>query len=221
MEEQLAVVAKDLKGKILFSVSDTKDGIQKRLAEYVGVPEEKMPLIMIVAPGPEGINKYMFGGAIDLLSTSSVGEFIQEFTDGKLKKYMKSEDAPATNDAPVKVVVATTFSEIVFNPENDVLIEFYAPWCGHCKKLEPIWTELAEKVKDIKGITIAKMDATANEVGGVDIKGFPTLKFYARGMKHEAQTVEVDRTLEGLTGFLEKNSEIYKAGIGAATKTDL
>lgn len=45
-----------------------------------------------------------------------------------------------------KVVVADTFEEIVNDPEKDVLIEFYAPWCGHCKKLEPKYTELAEQV---------------------------------------------------------------------------
>lgn len=45
-----------------------------------------------------------------------------------------------------QVVVAKNFDEIVNDPERDVLIEFYAPWCGHCKQLEPKYTELAEKV---------------------------------------------------------------------------
>lgn len=45
-----------------------------------------------------------------------------------------------------QVVVADTFEEIVNDPEKDVLIEFYAPWCGHCKKLEPKYTELGEQV---------------------------------------------------------------------------
>uniref|UniRef100_A0A672LGX2 Thioredoxin domain-containing protein n=1 Tax=Sinocyclocheilus grahami TaxID=75366 RepID=A0A672LGX2_SINGR len=44
-----------------------------------------------------------------------------------------------------QVVVADTFEEIVSDPEKDVLIEFYAPWCGHCKKLEPKYTELGER----------------------------------------------------------------------------
>ena len=44
------------------------------------------------------------------------------------------------------MVVAKNFDEIVNDPERDVLIEFYAPWCGHCKSLEPKYKELAEKV---------------------------------------------------------------------------
>lgn len=46
----------------------------------------------------------------------------------------------------IQVVVGKNFDEIVNNPEKDVLIEFYAPWCGHCKNLEPKYKELGEKV---------------------------------------------------------------------------
>jgi protein disulfide isomerase family A protein 3 len=61
------------------------------------------------------------------------------------------------------VVVAKNFRDIV-NQDKDVLVEFYAPWCGHCKKLTPIFDELAEKMAGEDGIIIAKMDATANDV---------------------------------------------------------
>lgn len=44
------------------------------------------------------------------------------------------------------MVVAENFDEIVNAEDKDVLIEFYAPWCGHCKNLEPKYKELGEKV---------------------------------------------------------------------------
>jgi len=46
---------------------------------------------------------------------------------------------------------------------KDVLVEYYAPWCGHCKSLAPIYEELANKLKSNKNLVIAAMDATANE----------------------------------------------------------
>jgi len=47
---------------------------------------------------------------------------------------------------------------------KDVLVEFYAPWCGHCKTLEPKYVELAKLFAGNQNVVIAKMDSTANEV---------------------------------------------------------
>ena len=74
---------------------------------------------------------------------------------------------PLSVPGPLKVAVGKNFDEVVNDPERDVLIEFYAPWCGHCKSLAPKYEELAEKLKDEPGVTIAKMDATANDVPSV------------------------------------------------------
>lgn len=42
--------------------------------------------------------------------------------------------------------MAENFESLVNDDSKDVLIEFYAPWCGHCKSLEPKYKELGEKV---------------------------------------------------------------------------
>ena len=51
-----------------------------------------------------------------------------------------------------QTVVAKNFDEIVNDDSKDVLIEFYAPWCGHCKQLEPKLAELGEKVMVLRYI---------------------------------------------------------------------
>nr|XP_020473164.1 protein disulfide-isomerase TMX3 [Monopterus albus] len=63
---------------------------------------------------------------------------------------------------------------------NDIwLVDFYAPWCGYCKKLEPIWQEVgAELKKSGSPVRVGKMDATAysgmaSEFG---VRGYPTIK---------------------------------------------
>jgi protein disulfide-isomerase A1 len=129
---------------------------------------------------------------------------------------MKSEDAPKTNKEPVKIVVATTFSEIVLNKDSDVLVEFHAPWCVQpCIQFEPIFDKLGKNLKDIKGLTIAKMDVSANEVAGleVEVKYFPILIFYPKGAKNNPQDLEVGRevSLDDLMGFLKSNSKALKS----------
>ena len=99
--------------------------------------------------------------------------FAQQYLDGELELYIKSEPVPEDNSGPVKVsfvsyflfyvilmnrtqvVVGKNFDEIVNDNTKDVLIEFYAPWCGHCKALAPKYEELGEKVGEqcFKSIT--------------------------------------------------------------------
>jgi len=59
---------------------------------------------------------------------------------------LKSEPIPDSHqEGSVRVVVANNFKDVVLKEDDDVLIEFYAPWCGHCKALAPHYEEAAKK----------------------------------------------------------------------------
>ena len=208
--QTFAEAAKELKGQIIFVVSGVTDGIQQRLGEFIGVEESMLPTVRILDPS-NNMKKYSFAGKVESLSVDSIREFIKDFKSGSLQPFLKSQDIPADNGEAVKTVVGKNFNDVVINNDNDVLIEFYAPWCGHCKKLSPIWDQLAADVKDVQGLVIAKMDATANEVDGVEIRGYPTLKFYPKGSKGSPVDYDGGRELENFKTWLKEKSEAYKA----------
>jgi len=102
--------------------------------------------------------------------------------------------------------------------EKDVLVEYYAPWCGHCKKLAPIWDELASDLKDVSNLVIAKFDATANEVEGLEIRGYPTLKFYPAGSKGNPIDYDGERALDDIKNWLKEKSNVYKKYLEAKSE---
>jgi len=51
----------------------------------------------------------------------------------KIPEFLKSEPIPESNNEPVKVIVGKSYKKEVLDSKKDVLLEFYAPWCGHCK----------------------------------------------------------------------------------------
>src|SRR3546814_18683305 len=83
------------------------------------------------------------------LTAENVAATADKFFKGDLKPSLKSE-APAPEDTTgaVKVVKGSTFEDLVIKNNKNVFVEFYAPWCGHCKKLAPIWDELGEKFQE-------------------------------------------------------------------------
>merc|ERR1711915_635790 len=196
--EKLRSLAKNNKGKMLFVTINTDEEDHKRILEFFGITEAELPTYRAIKLG-EDMAKYK--PADDAFENAE--QFVSDFLEGKLKQHLMSQEIPEDWDKEgVKVLVGKNFQEVALNAEKDVLVEFYAPWCGHCKQLTPIWDELGEKYKDHETIVIAKMDSTANELEEVKVQGFPTIKLFKKG-SNEIVDYNGDRTVEGFSKFLE------------------
>merc|ERR1711971_930634 len=193
-------IAKENKGKLLFVTINTDLDDHKRILEFFGITEEELPTFRAIKLG-EDMAK--FKPEDDSITAENIASFVADFIEGKLKQHLMGEEIPEDWDATgVKVLVGKNFHEVAMNPEKNVLVEFYAPWCGHCKQLTPIWDELGEKYADHASIVIAKMDSTANELEEVKVQGFPTIKLFKKG-SNEAIDFNGERTEAGFVKFLE------------------
>jgi len=206
------------KGKMLFAYSDVSGGIQERLAEFMGVGKDALPTLRSILPAD--MKKFESPNKPADLTVENIGSFLDDVLAGNIKPHLKSEPVPEPNDGGVTVIVGSEFDKIVNDPTKDVLVKYYAPWCGHCKKLAPIWEELGEAYKDNKNLVIAKMDSTANEAEGVEVRGYPTLIFYPKDNK-KGVNFDGDRTLEPIKKWLDENSPVLKAGPGAEHTEEL
>ncbi|CAH01095.1 protein disulfide isomerase PDI1 [Kluyveromyces lactis] len=143
------------------------------------------------------------------LATEEITKFVEDFLEGKAEPIVKSEEIPEIQENSVFKIVGKNHEEIVRDPKKDVLVEYYAPWCGHCKKLAPTYESMAEfahendELKD--KVLIAKIDATANDVQSVEIPGFPVLYLWPAGEETEPILFEGPRTAEAFLAFIKEN----------------
>ena len=141
---------------IIVDVSDKQESAQA--LEYFGVEPADCPLVR----GFDQASGDKFHPTAPYEPTQSFFlDFVQELFSGRLKPQLKSEEPadPADSEDQVVTVVGDTFDELVLRRGEDValLLEVYAPWCGHCKQLAPTYAELAHHYKDEDEIVVAKM----------------------------------------------------------------
>ncbi|KAF7992407.1 hypothetical protein HCN44_001732 [Aphidius gifuensis] len=206
--EGVKETAKKYKGQILFVTIDGDETDHERILEFFGMKKDNVPAMRIIKL-EQDMSKYKPEN--DELDAESIMKFVTDFAEGKLKRHLLTQDLPEDWDKEsVKILVGTNFADVALDKTKNVLVEFYAPWCGHCKQLEPIYKELGDKFASMDDVVIAKMDSTANELEEVKVNSFPTIYLYKKET-NEAIEYSGERTLEGLSKFVESGGEVGKA----------
>jgi protein disulfide-isomerase A1 len=203
-EKIMEAIAVKIGAKLKCVMTEIESGMGKRIAEYIGLKKEELPSVRILDTRKD-IKKYIMEGDIN---EKNILNFIDGWEQGKLKRHLKTQEEPKENKDDIFVVVGKSFQKEVIDNDKDVMLVFYAPWCGHCKQLLPKYEEAAKKLKAKNPkIVLAKMDATENEVESVHITGFPTIKFYP-GNKKSSPPMDYngERTTDAIIKFIQTNA---------------
>jgi protein disulfide-isomerase A6 len=120
----------------------------------------------------------------------------------------------ANASSAVKDLIPTNFDDVVLKAGKPALVEFFAPWCGHCKTLAPVYEELAQTFAFAEDkVTIAKVDADENRSLGkrFSVQGFPTIKWFD-GKSDKPEEYSGGRDIESLSAFITEKTGIKPRG---------
>jgi protein disulfide-isomerase A1 len=141
-EEHIAAlrpVASKFRGKVNFVwIDSVKFGDH---AKALNLVEPKFPAFVVQDLAEQ--LKFPLDQSHDA-TPAAIEKLTEDFLGGKLEPSLKSQPIPETQDEPVFDLVGKQFDEIVFDDKKDVFVEFYATWCGHCKRLKPTWDQVGE-----------------------------------------------------------------------------
>ena len=196
-------IANEHKSQMRFAMSDSTTYKGELVKKYGIILTDEMQAVI----QNNGRKYVMYQDKEAKMTPVSLSEFVKDFFDDQIKPYLKSELKPVSNSGPVKIVVGDTFEDIVMDIDKDVMVEFYAPWCGHCRSLAPKYEELGKKLENNSNVVIAKMDATANDFPEpFKVEGFPTIYWVPVGNKDLPVKYTGGREVSNFMSFIQKEA---------------
>ena len=222
LKDLFSEIADEVTGKLQVIVTGIREGIETKLAEYIGVYYKELPCVKIADTRNGKLKKYNMEGEIN---EENIFKFIAKWEDGELTPFYKSEKIPQVNNKPVFKLVGKNFYENVIKSKKDVLVKFYVPWCSHCKELQNKYIEVAKRLKNNTNLLIAEIDCNVNEIENEEIISFPTIKLYKNGNKDKPIEYNGNNREDDIINFVKENigrdifvKEIKKRKLVYATK---
>jgi protein disulfide-isomerase A6 len=168
------------------------------------------PTLLWFPNGADGeTEKYMGGRSEDDLIS-----YIEKQTGVKAKRAPKPPSY-------VTVLTEANFDELVLSSSKDALVEFYAPWCGHCKHLAPEYEKLGAVYRNEPGVLIAKVDCDANSelCQRFEVGGYPTLKWFGKSDKTNPVPYEEGRDVASFVNYINGKTGITRQENGRLSST--
>lgn len=159
------------------------------------------PTLLWIVDGKK-IEKYTGARSLDDLKA-----YVEK--TASIKKEEDQTTAEKAHDTEEIGVVQLGADNFQHGTEKGVtLVKFFAPWCGHCKRMAPTWDDLAGKFIGNNMVKIAKVDCTVSDnkelCSEQEVNGFPTIYIYKDGIKQSEYLGS--RSLEDLYDFVVRHT---------------
>jgi protein disulfide-isomerase A6 len=187
---------------------------KKKPTDYQGGRDAKSIVNGMLQEASSVVRKRMGGGGGKSKSKSDKGK-------GKGKKGGNPNEPGGGKH--VVTLTEDNFDELVLDSKKVWLIEFYAPWCGHCKSLAPEWAQAAKELAG-EEIALGAVDATVAQSLGqrFGVKGYPTIKYFPGGDKagdSSAQDYRGERKASAIVEFAL--GKLEETGVASAPLEEL
>lgn len=175
-------------------------------AKALTLPDDKWPGFVIHDMDRD--LKYPFLERGDF-NADNLTKFVAGIADGSIEPTYRSQEVPKSDDAAVKTAVFKNFQSLVMDTKKDVLLKIYAPWCGACKRLAPVYEELAKLYAPHSDkIIIAKLDGTENDLpkeAAIKLTKFPTFILFKAETNEQVEMESPLSSVDGFVKFLKEN----------------
>jgi protein disulfide-isomerase-like protein len=166
----------------------------------------------------DNTQKFILAGAVAVLVIAVIVFFVyrgkEEKEDNELKQLHFVNNQPMRPPPPPPMMMETQVMPLEPpQPQHKepgssgVLVMFFAPWCGHCKTLEPTWKEFEQNFDGYNGIKLLQVNGQDNQelVQMHNVRGFPTVKYCPKGLENPDGVVyQGDRSIGSLVEFLQQ-----------------
>lgn len=136
---------------------------------------------------------------------------LDDFKKERLVALLKSQPVPIENKGKLRVIVGSTFQREVMSSPQSVLFFIYAPLSDKGGKIEQILAKIAEKFSKSE-LIVAKMDGTANEVPGLDLRILPVMRLFKKGEKKKSSEYKGDWSEDSVVDFVANILGVAKDG---------
>ncbi|XP_047434786.1 protein disulfide-isomerase [Mugil cephalus] len=199
--------AESFRLKILFVLVDVDEPRNGRIMEYFRVRDFEAPVVRLV----NLTDHVTYHLPSDTLNTKTIEKFCWSYLEGEAKPKMQSEPIPeGWDEKPVKELVGETLEKVAFHPNSTVFVLFYLPYSQESRALFPLWEELAEAFKERESVTIARIDASANDINMSTRGPYPSLCLFPALYAERVVVYTGKRKLKHLIKFVDKEMEKAK-----------